>query len=109
MEQGDRLLPDNIVATRALVKRMRTRSVLAAAGGGLLFSSVCAGAMYFVGKPAFDIGASLVVWVMTFLFFGMPLTFHWWRRWRSIFHRLDLLEARVRSGDVIYGSQVSFD
>ena len=109
MEQADRLSPDDVVTSRALVRRLRRRATLAAAFAGLLFSSVCAATMYFLGKPPFDAVVSLFVGVFTFLIFGLPLTVHWWRHWRFIFDRLDLVEQRVKSGEVVYGSQVSFD
>ena len=107
MSEDDRLREEDLDATHAVVRRMYHRSMTAAVLGGLFFAVVCALAMYFVPATR-SIGAAVVVGVLTWLFFGVPLALSWWLHYRSPFQQLAQLRRRILAGEAVCASEVNF-
>jgi hypothetical protein len=106
MDTSDRVTLSDLDQVRGVVARMRNRSVLASALGGLLFSAMVAAACLW--RHPTEISIAIVLAAATYLLFGVPLLIHWVRHWRKIARRLSEVEAQVRAGEVVYGSQVQF-
>jgi hypothetical protein len=106
MDNSDRVTLGDLEQVRDVVGRMRRRSVLAAALGGPFFSAVVAIASLW--QHPTEIAVAIVLAAATYLLLGIPLLIHWVRHWRKIARRLSQIEAQVRAGEVVYGSQVQF-
>ena len=106
MDSSDRITLQDLKETRRVVARMRMRSVLAAGAGGILFSVLLA--MLLLWRNPLESDAAVLVAGLSWLLFGLPLLVHWLRHWRKIQSRLRAVEEQVKSGEVVYGSQVQF-
>ena len=106
MDSSDRVSLEDLADVRRVVSLMRSRSLLAAAAGGLLFSGLVA-AVWLWLHPS-DPSAAFFLAAATYVVFGLPLLLHWVRHWRKIRQRLADAELQVRAGEVVYGSQVQF-
>lgn len=106
MDSSDRLTLQDLADTRRVVARMRSRSLLAAGVGGILFSVLIA-VLWLWRRPA-EGGVAVLLAGISWLIFGLPLLIHWLRHWRRIQLRLRNVEEQVRSGRAVYGSQVQF-
>ena len=107
MNRDDRICQEDLDATLAVVERMHRRSMIAAILGSLLFAAFCGAVMYFL-RSDHHMGAALSVAALTWLFIGLPLAVYWQRHYKFIFRQLSQVEKQVQSGEIIYGSQVSF-
>ena len=106
MESSDRISLDDLLYVRKTVSVMRSRSILAAAAGGFIFSALVVTAWLWL-RPH-EVSAAVFLAAATYLLFGLPLLVHWVRHWRRINQRLSDVELRIRAGEVVYGSQVHF-
>ena len=106
MESSDRISLDDLSYVRKTVSVMRSRSILAAAAGGFIFSAIVVTAWLLL-RPH-EIYAAIFLAATTYLLFGLPLLVHWVRHWRKVYQRLADVELRVQAGEVVYGSQVHF-
>ncbi len=106
MEDSDVVDTQSVERVRTITRRDARRavsiSVLAGLAGGLLMAAL----VYVVYGPE---RLAATWWALAvFPALGAYQAIHWHRHFRSIFRQLDALEARVRSGEVVYGSQVRF-
>ncbi len=106
MESSARISLDDLSDVRKTVSAMRSRSILAAGVGGVIFSAFVVAAWLWL-RPS-EVSAAIFLAAITYLLFGLPLLVHWVRHWRRIYQRLADVELRVQAGEVVYGSQVQF-
>ena len=106
MESSARISLDDLSDVRKAVSAMRSRSILAAGVGGVIFSAFVVAAWLWL-RPS-EVSAAIFLAAVTYLLFGLPLLVHWVRHWRRIYQRLEDVELRVQAGEVVYGSQVQF-
>lgn len=85
---------------------MRSRSILAAGVGGVIFSAFVVAASLW-RRPG-EVSTAIFLAAVTYLLFGLPLLVYWVRHWRRIYQRIADVELRVQAGEVVYGSQVQF-
>lgn len=105
MDADDIIGTEDLVAVKASTVRVRRR-VLGGTAATVAVASVLVGAgAYFLGLHS--IPAAIFVG-LAFASAGSLYCLSWWRHYRSIFQQLESLEQRVRSGEVVYGSQVKF-
>ncbi|GAB3052768.1 hypothetical protein [Stenotrophomonas tumulicola] len=106
MESSDRVTLEHLSEARKAVAVMRSRSMLAAAAGGLVFSALLAG-MWLWLRPG-KVAPAVFIGIVSYLLFGLPFLLRWIFHWRKIYRRLAELEARIKAGEVVEGSKVSF-
>jgi membrane protease YdiL (CAAX protease family) len=106
MESSDQLVPEDLEAVGIAVARMRRRSLLAAALGGVVFSVVVF--LLWLWLHPRELQAAAFLALATYICFGLPLFVHWLRHWRKIERKLSDVTDRVKAGEIVYGSQVSF-
>ncbi|WMJ68390.1 hypothetical protein [Stenotrophomonas sp. 24(2023)] len=106
MNSADHITLEDLFEARKAVAVMRSRSVLAAAAGGFVFSALLAGIWLWLhpGK----VSAAVFIGMASYLLVGLPLLMQWIFHWRKIYRRLAELEGRVKAGEVVEGAQVSF-
>jgi hypothetical protein len=106
MEDDDIVDKQSVSRVRAITKRAAIRVVLLSAlvglGAGLLMALLVY-AVYGAERVA-------ATWFALAVFpaLGLYQAIHWTRHYLCIFRQLDAVEARVASGEVVYGSQVKF-
>ncbi|WP_313160748.1 hypothetical protein [Stenotrophomonas sp.] len=106
MESADRITLDDLSDVRKAVAVMRSRSILAAAAGGPIFSAFLATAWLWLHPGG--VSVAVVLAVVSYLLFGLPLLVRWILHWRRIHQRLTDVEVRVNAGETVYGSEVRF-
>ena len=106
MDSSDRISLDDLSDVRKAVSVMRSRSILTAGVGGVIFSAFVAAAWLWLRHG--EVSAAISLDAVSYLLFGLPLLVHWVRYWRRIYQRLADVELRVQAGEVVYGSQAQF-
>ncbi|MDF9443276.1 hypothetical protein EM864_16180 [Stenotrophomonas acidaminiphila] len=104
MDSSDRISLNDLSDVRKVVSAMRSRSILAAAVGGVIFSAFVVAAWLWL-HPS-EVSAAIFLAAVTYLLFGLPLLVHSVRHWRRVYQRIADVELRVQAGEVVYGSQV---
>ena len=105
MDNDDKIHVEDLAATRLAVGQMYRRALLATAIVSFACSVAVSLLVFYLKAPI--IGLSLFVGGV-FLLLGLFPAVHWVRHYRSIYRQLDTLEARVRSGEELYGSEHKF-
>ena len=106
MDSSDLLTLQDLADTRRAVARMRSRSLLVAGVGGILFSVLIA--VLWLWRHPTEGSVAVLLAGISWLIFGLPLLIHWLRHWRRIQLCLRSVEEQVISGQAVYGSQVRF-
>ena len=105
MDNDDRVNAADLTATRLAVSQIYRRVLLTTGIVSLACSVAVALLVFYLKAPS--ISLSVVIGGI-FLLLGLFVAIHWVRHYRSIYRQLDALEARVQSGEEIYGSKHKF-
>lgn len=105
MSDNDVVRAEDLAVVRASISQTGRRVITAAVVTPLAAGFTVGLLVYYL--KSYNFAASAFIAALSVLL-GVPVLIHWWRHYRRIFGQLDLLEQRLRNGEIIYGSQVAF-
>jgi len=104
MDNNDIVDRESVAQVRAIMLVSSRRVVISAVAIGTLAGLVASTLVYWLTGSS----AKATVMLVAFVLIGFWQAIRWRRHYRGIFKRLDDLDRRVSSGEVIYGSQTRF-